>query len=71
MNEQTVHYDGENDILYFVIGEGEEYRFVEVAEGIIIEFDEGDRPIGLEIFNASKVMVSAIGREQLALAMAG
>jgi hypothetical protein len=35
----------------------------------MVEFDESDQPIGLELFNASKVMVSAIGRERLAQAM--
>ena len=70
MNEPTLHYDSKNDILYLVIGEGEEHHFVEVAEGVMVEFDESDQPIGLEIFNASKLMVSTIGRERLALAMA-
>ena len=65
-----LHYDQENDILYLVIEEGEEDHFIEVAEGISIEFDKNNKPIGLEIFNASKVLVSAIGRERLALAIA-
>jgi uncharacterized protein YuzE len=68
MKETTLNYDAENDILYLVIGEGEEDHFVEVSQGVVVEFDENDKPIGLEIFEASKVMVEAIGRERLALA---
>jgi len=70
MKQQTLNYDKKNDILYFVLREGVEHHFVEVAEGITVEFDEDNQPIGLEIFNASKVMVSAIGQERLALAAA-
>jgi uncharacterized protein YuzE len=68
MKETALNYDAENDILYLVIGEGEEDHFVEVSQGLIVEFDENNKPIGLEIFEASKVMVNAIGRERLALA---
>jgi uncharacterized protein YuzE len=68
MKELTLNYDADNDILYLVIGEGEEDHFVEVSQGVVVEFNENDKPIGLEIFEASKVMVNAIGRERLALA---
>jgi uncharacterized protein YuzE len=40
-----------------------------VAEGIMVEFDEGNQPIGIEIFNAMnamEVIASTIGREPLA-----
>jgi uncharacterized protein YuzE len=69
MNKPTLHYDQEKDILYIVLREGPEHHFVEVAEDIIVEFDEHDQPIGIEIFNALKVITSAIGRERLALAV--
>jgi uncharacterized protein YuzE len=68
MKKTALNYDAENDILYLVIGEGEEDHFVEVSQGVVVEFDENDKPIGLEIFEASKVMMNAIGRERLALA---
>jgi hypothetical protein len=29
-----VHYDPQSDILYFLVRDGEEERFVEVAEGV-------------------------------------
>ena len=68
MNKPILNYDSDHDILYLVIREGEEDHFVEVAEGITVEFDEEDKPIGLEIFNASKLMASTIGRERLLMA---
>jgi uncharacterized protein YuzE len=61
-----MNYDKENDILYLVIREGEESHFGEVADGIVVEFDRDNQPIGIEILNASQVMASAIGRERLA-----
>lgn len=65
MSKPVMNYDRENDILYLVIREGEEDHFGEVADGIVIEFDRDNQPIGIEILNASKVMTSAIGRERL------
>ena len=70
MNKPILNYDREHDILYVVIREGEEHYFDEVAEGIIVEFNEDNEPIGIEIFNAAKVLALAIGRERLDLAMA-
>jgi|YNPBryBLVA2012_1023415.scaffolds.fasta_scaffold41561_2 uncharacterized protein YuzE len=70
MSEPSLNYDKVNDILYIVIREGEEYRFDEVTEGIIIEFDENDQVIGIEISNAAQVMAHAIGPERLALVTA-
>ena len=40
MNRPTVHYDPQSDVLYFLVREGEEERFVEVAEGVNVELDE-------------------------------
>jgi uncharacterized protein YuzE len=70
MNKPILNYDQKNDILYIVIREGIEHHFDEIAEGIVVEFDERDHPIGIEIINASRVLTSAIGREQLSLATA-
>lgn len=68
MNKPILNYDQKNDILYIVIREGIEHHFDEIAEGIVIEFDEDDHPIGIEITNAAQVVSSAIGRERLTLA---
>jgi uncharacterized protein YuzE len=34
MSRPTVHYDPQSDVLYFLVQDGEEERFVEVAEGV-------------------------------------
>ena len=68
MNTPILNYDRENDILYLVIREGEESHFGEAADGVIIEFDRDNQPIGIEIMNAARVLASAIGRERLAQA---
>ncbi|MBI5653607.1 MAG: DUF2283 domain-containing protein [Chloroflexi bacterium] len=70
MNKPALNYDQKNDILYIVIREGIEHHFDEIAEGIVVEFDENNQPIGIEIIAASRVVTSAIGRERLAMATA-
>ena len=65
MNQPMLNYDRENDILYLVIREGEESHFGEAVDGVIIEFDRDNQPIGIEIMNAARVLASAIGRERL------
>lgn len=56
MKKQTVNYDKKSDILYILIRPGTEERFEDVTENITVEYDSKDRPIGIEIFNASKVL---------------
>jgi uncharacterized protein YuzE len=63
-----VNYDRVHDLLYFVIREGEEHHFVETAEGIIVEFDESNQPIGIEISDASHVLFQTIERSEPAMA---
>ena len=50
------HYDKKHDILYIVIKDGEEEEFLEIAEGISLELDSEGEIIGIEIFNASKLI---------------
>jgi len=40
MNKPTVHYDPQSDVLYFLVRDGEEERFMEVAEGVNVELDQ-------------------------------
>lgn len=63
MNKPLLNYDKEHDIMYIVLREGEENHFTEIADGVIVEYDEDNQPIGLEIFNASKVLLPLIGQE--------
>lgn len=62
-----IHYDRDHDILYLVIRDGEEDYFVETTEGIVVEFDANDQPIGIEISDASRVLLQAIDRREPAI----
>lgn len=66
MNKPVVNYDRDHDILYLVIRDGAEDHFVETAEGIVVEFDANNQPIGIEISDASRVLLQAIDRRDLA-----
>ncbi len=54
--QTKVSYDKKKDILYILLREGAEERFEDISENITVEYDAKDRPIGIEIFNASKVL---------------
>jgi len=62
-----IHYDRDHDILYLAIRDGEEDYFVETTEGIVVEFDANDQPIGIEISDASRVLLQAIDRREPAI----
>jgi uncharacterized protein YuzE len=55
-----LHYDADEDILALYWKRGTEESFEELAPGVFIEFDKDGNLIGLEIFNASKTLRSAI-----------
>jgi len=65
MSRPTVHYDPRSDVLYFLVREGEEERFVEVAEGVNVELDQDGQLLGVEILNASRFLRAAIGPERM------
>ena len=39
-----------------MLRKGIEERFEDISENITVEYDAQDRPIGIEIFNASKIL---------------
>jgi uncharacterized protein YuzE len=45
-----------NDILYLLVKEGHETKFVEVSEGVNVELDEQGQLLGIEILNASRLL---------------
>lgn len=51
-----VHYDNKSDILYIVLKSGVEEFAEEVSPYITVEYDKKNKPIGIEIFNASKFL---------------
>lgn len=56
MKKNKISYDKKKDILYIMLKDGVEERFEDISEDITVEYDAKDRPIGIEIFNASKVL---------------
>ncbi len=66
MSRPTAHYDPQSDTLYFLVRDGEEERFVEVAEGVNVELDQEGQLLGVEILNASRFLRVTIGPERLA-----
>lgn len=59
--KNKINYDKKNDILYIVLKEGVEERYEDISENVSVEFDAKDRPIGIEIFNASKFLGPKMG----------
>ncbi len=52
----NIHYDKKSDILYIVLKKGYEEYAEEISPYVTVEYDKSDKPIGIEIFNASKVL---------------
>jgi len=63
-NKNLVHYDKQSDVLYFGIREGVEEEFSEIAPGIAVELDKKGNVIGVEVFNASRVLKSVLGHRR-------
>ena len=61
MNEARVRYFAQSDILYLLVKEGREDRFVEVSEGVNVELDEQGQLLGIEILNASRLLPLLMG----------
>lgn len=64
--KQKVYYDKKADILWFLVKSGPEFEYKEVAPGISIELGKKGELLGIEILNASKVIVPLLnGRQAL------
>jgi len=62
-----MRYDPEADVLTVVISEGGRLSHAEEVGDIVLHLDEKDRPLLMEILNASKVipaMVRALARRE-------
>lgn len=64
MNEARVRYFAQSDILYLLVKEGREDRFVEVSEGVNVELDEQGQLLGIEILNASCLLPLLMGAKR-------
>lgn len=49
----VVQYHADTDMLYIKLADGVSAESEEVARGIVLDFDEGNRVIGIEIEDAS------------------
>jgi uncharacterized protein YuzE len=49
----VVQYHADTDMLYIKLGDGVNTESEEVAPGIVLDFDEGNRVLGIEIEAAS------------------
>lgn len=54
--EKFIHYDKQNDVLYFGVQKGVEEEFSEIAPGVAVELDKKGNVIGVEVLNASKIL---------------
>ena len=52
----TFEYYPESDMLYIKLAEGVSVESEEVAPGVVLDFDEHNRVIGIEIEDASKLV---------------
>ena len=50
------HYYPETDSLYIELSPRPGADAVEISPGVVIDYDENGRPVGLDIDNASKVV---------------
>lgn len=62
-----INYDKKKDILYIMLREGQEDRFEDISKDVTVEYDAKNRPIGIEIFNASKILPAGKTNTQAAL----
>ena len=49
-----VKYDAEADILIFILGDGFPANAISETGGVIVSYDESDRPLSIEFLNASQ-----------------
>jgi len=58
-----ISFDEENDVLYLLLKPGVAIDSEEIAEDIRVEYDEKGQVIGIEIFNITKMLASAVGKK--------
>ena len=54
----VVQYHPDTDMLYIKLADGVSTESEEVAPGMVLDFDEGNRVIGIEIEEASTLSIS-------------
>lgn len=64
--KQKVYYDKKTDVLWLYIKSGVEEEYREITPDINLELGKNGELLGIEIFNASKVLGSKLGLGQSA-----
>ncbi|MDP2720516.1 MAG: DUF2283 domain-containing protein [bacterium] len=65
MKKTKINYDKKKDILYIMLRNGVEERFEDISKDVTVEYDAKNRPIGIEIFNASKILPASTSSRNL------
>lgn len=65
MRKTKIHYDKKSDILYFMLKSGLEEYAEEISDWVTVEYDKHNKPIGIEIFNASKILGDVLVKKQI------
>jgi uncharacterized protein YuzE len=60
MNNTTVRYFEDEDVLHIAIAGGPESRSIELSPTITVELDENNEMIGVEILEASSFLRDAV-----------
>jgi len=58
-----ISFDEENDVIYLSLREGAAIDSEEITEDVRIEYDAQGHIVGIEIFNITKMLASAIGKK--------
>jgi uncharacterized protein YuzE len=57
-----ISFDEESDILYLSLKEGVAVDSEEIIEDVRVEYDAEGQVIGIEIFNITKMLATALGK---------
>ena len=63
-----IEYDGEVDIMYIELTDSRIKESDEISEGVIVDYDSGGLPVGIEILDASKLLGAIPTTVELAVA---
>jgi len=58
-----ISFDEDNDILYLSLKEGAAIDSEEVAENVRVEYDSRRNIVGIEIFNITKILATALSKK--------
>jgi uncharacterized protein YuzE len=64
-SNKKVYYDNQSDTLWFLIKDGAEEEYQEIAPGINVELGKKGELMGIEVLNASKVLKPFFDRKQI------